>query len=195
WQDLLAVLKANFDEKANAIDSSIQDAADEISRLPGLVQDVATRLGQLPGVTSPVRVSLQASDPGPTEDQVLWSRIRNSAQNMSFNNYRAVIDSIMCNGSFPLGGNEEALRPGIQPNRCLPFPDVDGYRLLKVATEVFVMANAGVMQPGVVNTNFPPVTNQVTFNVANLTDESARLRRTVTNASLQTDWNTLVNNT
>jgi hypothetical protein len=179
WQDLLAVLKANFDEKADAIGSSVQDVADRIS--------------QLPGSTSPITVSLTRTASASSEDQVLWSRIRNSAQNMSFNSYRAVIDSMMCTGIFGTS-NEESLRAVVQSNRSLPFPDVDGYRLLKVATEVFVMANAGVMHPSVVNSVSPPLTNQVTFNLTDLTGEAARLNRSsVTNATLQTDWNTLVN--
>jgi len=96
----------------------------------------------LPSPTQ-VQVSMRRAEVDPTLDQALWVVIRNSAEALSFENYAAFIEPIM-------GARTPALRARGQYNRINPsvqlsFPDAEPYRLLKVATEVFMMANAGVV--------------------------------------------------
>jgi hypothetical protein len=95
-----------------------------------------------PGRPTPVQVTMRRAEVDPTPDQALWVVIRNSAEALSFENYAAFIEPIMC-GSGPPG--DRGRFDHIVAKRQLPFPDAEPYRLLKVATEVFMMANCGIM--------------------------------------------------
>ncbi|GAA3815715.1 hypothetical protein GCM10022403_056540 [Streptomyces coacervatus] len=115
-------------------------------RSPGVADDVGTA-----DITVQVRpfaagdsinVQLRRAGSDPTDDQALWTAIRRSTDRISFNEYSAFIDPIMCNVA-PLPGAREP-RKSIGP-RALPFPGVDAYRLLKVATEVFLIVRCGVL--------------------------------------------------
>lgn len=93
------------------------------------------------------RVSLQRSAVPQTDDEVLWMAIRRSSESLSFASYQRFIEDVLCPDEAgprvdpDLQGQVQALAS----RRALPFPGVDGYRWLKVATEVFVMANCGVV--------------------------------------------------
>jgi hypothetical protein len=88
-----------------------------------------------------VQVSMRRAEVDPTADQALWVVIRNSAEALSFDRYADFIEPIMC-GSGPTRARHLYAR--INPTVRLTFPDAEPYRLLKVATEVFMMANCGV---------------------------------------------------
>jgi hypothetical protein len=107
-----------------------------------------------------VPVSLQRSSVPQTEDEVLWMAIRHSTANLSFASYSRFIEEQLCppedqDEAFDVPhSDEDAIadrhlrHPSIDAlaaRRALPFPGVDGYRWLKVATEVFVMASCGVI--------------------------------------------------
>jgi hypothetical protein len=85
-----------------------------------------------------------------TEDQPLWTAIRLSTGRISFANYDRFMDIVMC-GESPTG-RDAVLRPygarskraTLRLARALPFPDIEPYRLLKVATEVFLTLHCGV---------------------------------------------------
>jgi hypothetical protein len=93
------------------------------------------------GARDSIQVHLGRADTEPTDDQALWTVIRRSTDRISFNAYARWIDGMLC------AGDDASVVPwprrGPGP-RALPFPGVDGYRLLKVATEVFLLANCGV---------------------------------------------------
>ncbi|MFJ9628728.1 hypothetical protein ACIQPR_03100 [Streptomyces sp. NPDC091280] len=118
-------------------------------RGPGVADDVAT--ADLTVQVRPIaagdsiNVQLRRASSDPTDDQALWTAIRRSTDRISFNEYSAFIDPIMCNVA-PLPGAREPRR-SIGP-RALPFPGVDAYRLLKVATEVFLIVRCGVLVDG-----------------------------------------------
>lgn len=95
-----------------------------------------------PSSPTPVQVTMRRAEVDPTPDQALWVVIRNSADALSYDNYAAFIEPIM-GGSTPPGGRGRFGR--VSANLQLPFPDAEPYRLLKVATEVFMMANTGVV--------------------------------------------------
>jgi hypothetical protein len=102
-------------------------------------------------------VGLLRSQRGATPEILLWEVIRRSCEALSFRNYKAFMDYILCweiEGLLKLDLHkpdrpklEKYLqlkgdgRPGL---RYLPFNDTDAYRLLKVATEAFVIVNCGV---------------------------------------------------
>jgi hypothetical protein len=105
-----------------------------------------------------------------TPDLVLWKVIEDSTRRLSFDNYTRFMDYVLCGTDFP-GDNETPAGaaeigvveapytkpakgqpkspPGnlLQNKRHLPFTDTDAYRLLKVATEAFLMVNCGVKPP------------------------------------------------
>src|SRR6266568_2053062 len=89
-----------------------------------------------------VQVTMRRAEIDATADQALWVVIRNSADALKFDNYFAFIEPIMC-GRDPLRAQSrfDHVRGKLQ----LPFPDTEPYRLLKVATEVYMMAHCGVV--------------------------------------------------
>ncbi len=83
-----------------------------------------------------------------------WTLIRNSAEALSFNTYKLFIDHLFCNdagGEVPefersrFNDKERAFRL-LEKRRSLPFSDSESYRVLKAATEAFVMVNCGVLR-------------------------------------------------
>ncbi len=96
----------------------------------------------LPSPTQ-VQVSMRRAEVDPTLDQALWVVIRNSAEALSYDNYAAFIEPIMCSRKPPSRASSQFAQA--DPTVQLAFPDAEPYRLLKVATEVFMMANSGVV--------------------------------------------------
>ncbi|MES2128213.1 MAG: hypothetical protein V4463_13155 [Pseudomonadota bacterium] len=103
-------------------------------------------------VTGNIGVSMTRTETEPTEDLPLWTLIRNSTEAMSFTNYLNFMDSLFCGDGASVKGFE-AERFGkkadmflqLRQRRALPFSDSDAYRVMKVATEAFVMVNCGVL--------------------------------------------------
>lgn len=87
-------------------------------------------------------VTLQRSSSPLTPDVALWIYIRNRTQAISFKNYQANLDGIMCGAPGPVAESSK----GNSSNLRLPFPGVDRYTLLKTASEVYLMDNCGVDQ-------------------------------------------------
>jgi len=73
----------------------------------------------------------------PTEDLALWVVIRRSAEAISFEKYSQSMDMLLCGR----GAELNKLRDGIG---YLPYSDLYAYKLLKAATEAFLMVNCGV---------------------------------------------------
>lgn len=103
-------------------------------------------------ISGNVGVSLTRTETEPTEDLPLWTLIRNSTEAMSFSNYLHFMDSLFCGDIGSVRGFEEGrfARKAdtfqlLKQRRALPFSDADSYRVLKVATEAFVMVNCGVL--------------------------------------------------
>jgi hypothetical protein len=83
----------------------------------------------------------------------LWVVIRKSTEALSFNNYFRFMNHVLCGeplGEHHHGFDAQRLRANereferLRKERFLPFNDSEAYRLLKVATESFVMVNCGV---------------------------------------------------
>ena len=94
-------------------------------------------------------VSLQRTALISTPDQVLWAIIRNRTNAISFKNYSAFINDIMC-GDQLTDHHARRVR-GV----TTVFRGVDAYELLRVATDAFLMHEVGVVDPtGVVKKDF-----------------------------------------
>jgi hypothetical protein len=102
-----------------------------------------------------IPVTMRRAQDQPTSDEALWVAIRASANALSFKNYLDFVDSIMCcpgslDSKCPGPPSDDCTTPPKPPlpplgqRRFLPFPNMDAYRVLKVATECFLMMNCGV---------------------------------------------------
>ena len=90
-------------------------------------------------------VSLQRSENTPTTDLALWVVIRKATEALSFDQYSKFMDSVLCGGAeADLPKDARMIFNSLRKRRALPFTDSDAYRLLKVATEAFLMVNCGV---------------------------------------------------
>jgi len=94
-------------------------------------------------------VTLRRTAEPPTSDEALWVVIRNSATALAFQKYVSFIDPIMCcpgtlDYTCSPATKDDCALPPLSQRRALPFPDMDAYRVLKVATECFLMMNCGV---------------------------------------------------
>ncbi len=92
-------------------------------------------------------VALQRTATAETEDLAHWRGIINSTERLSFNQYLRFMDMLFCAdpASLPDGDKFKVRFDSLRKKRFLPFNDTDAYRLLKVATEAFVMVNCGVL--------------------------------------------------
>ncbi|SFU62372.1 hypothetical protein [Pseudoduganella namucuonensis] len=104
-------------------------------------------------ISGNVGVSLTRTETEPTEDLPLWTLIRNSTEALSFTNYLQFLDQLFCDASNAGSPEFERQRfltkgaafQGLKGRRFLPFNDSDAYRVLKAATEAFVMVNCGIL--------------------------------------------------
>ena len=120
-----------------------------------------------------VFVTMRRTAVAPTKDQSLWAVIRNATQGLNFDSFTRFMDVLACGDDEVLRGDRPALhRPGtkrtfdsVRGKLCLPFPDIDPYRVLKAAAEVFMMVYCGVSSD--------------TLQGIDLADESLRFNRIV----------------
>ncbi|CUI04426.1 carboxypeptidase-like regulatory domain-containing protein [Massilia antarctica] len=110
-------------------------------------------------ISGSIGVSMTRTETEPTDDLPLWTLIRNSTDAMSFTNYLNFMDALFCTpgNRGPGFDAKRNLFDQLRKRRALPFNDSDAYRVLKVATEAFVMVNCGVLSE---STHFNPVEDQ-----------------------------------
>jgi hypothetical protein len=123
-----------------------------------------------------VAVTLKRTAVPPTSDQALWVAIRNSTNALGFDNYSRFIEAVLCDGPELSADPREQKRIDhklrkVNRRTALPFPNVDRYRLLKAATEVFLMTHCGV--------------DLGDFSNVDLDAEGRRLNRTVEAGDLE----------
>jgi hypothetical protein len=133
------------------VGSAKMSVSKPITALPQAVQTVGGGVG----------VSLRRTATTPTTDLPLWVVIRSSSDALSFDNYLKFTDMVLCgidpNTKKPLkhsqweqevfGVAQAKGTPSfktLSKRRFLPYNDADAHRLLKVATEAFVVVNCGV---------------------------------------------------
>lgn len=151
------------------------------------------------GDTVPVTMQRALEPQGP--DAALWVAIRYSTNQLSFLNYVKFADSIMCPEP---GQTIDHLIDGycsgsvcfdtpLSRRRFTPFPNMDAYRVLKIATECFLMLNCGIyldprMLAELVNNQvaagpgqpFPPLFYDVTDDEARLSWKASNLPDQIT---------------
>lgn len=114
------------------------------------LRDVKENLDDLSvGVKGTVPVKLERTSVTPTDDLALWVVIRNSTEAISFTNYASFMDAVLCgkdddDNTINASPEERVLYRSLRKRRFLPYNDTDAYRLLKVATEAFLLVNSGV---------------------------------------------------
>jgi hypothetical protein len=123
-------------------------------------------------------VRLQRAAVIPTGDIALWAVIRKSTEAISFTNYQPFIDAVLCGRDDmtekdTAGKSQESERGKLYKSllrrRFLPFNDTDAYRVLKVATEAFLLVNSGVQLS---NFNFANTATALNLSLnTNLTDK------------------------
>ena len=100
-------------------------------------------------VTGNLGVALSRTATSPTADMAFWQALIESTERLSFNTYLRFMEHLFCGRAvfaedeapFSKGSEEFSI---LQPLRLLPFTDADAYRVVKAATEAFVMINCGV---------------------------------------------------
>lgn len=112
----------------------------------------------------PMRVQLKRAEIPSTPDTALWLLIRQASQRLSFDSYDSFMDVVLCGQG---AGSEDELdltqsgattnaRRKARDKLRLPFPDIDSYRFLKAATEIFMMVACGVWDPSFPTSPQPP---------------------------------------
>jgi hypothetical protein len=100
-----------------------------------------------------VEVSLSRTHKPNTEDEIFYGVVRASANLLSFESYQNFMDGLFSHANFAQAASYEKRKlaegfVGVEKLRePFPFTSVDAYRVLKIATEIFVMAHCGVMPP------------------------------------------------
>lgn len=119
-------------------------------------------------IKGPIRVQMEAIKPLPaevtlrpperrtTDDQALWVAIRNRTKAISFNRYKEVIDKVLCKEAEEWLERDdekrlkEKLKTEVQKHglsgACPSIHGVHAYNVLKLATEIFLMLEAGVVK-------------------------------------------------
>lgn len=171
WQVLLHLIRDDGTELGSSSNGSPPARLDGSSD-PIEVEPKPFQAGDDVGVT------LKRAAVAPTADQALWVAIRNSTNAIGFENYSRFIEAVICgepdfDDDGRLGGKRvrHKLR-SVKRRTGLPFPNVDRFRLLKAATEVFLMVHCGVKDLD-------------DFSDVDLDEESRRLNRTVDRGDLE----------
>ncbi|MBI5788642.1 MAG: hypothetical protein HZA78_07300 [Candidatus Schekmanbacteria bacterium] len=89
-----------------------------------------------------IPVTMRRTATVPTEDLPLWVVIRESTKALSFESYSDYIKEILCDGNAAAVGR--GAFDDLRTKRFVSYTDSDAYRLLKMASEAFVMVNCGV---------------------------------------------------
>ncbi len=88
-----------------------------------------------------VPVALKRAQSQPTEDQPLWTAIRNRTKAIDFSSYKDFIDAVLCRNDETT--NDKKLNRQIDELGS-QVRGVGAYELLKTATETFLLLNCGV---------------------------------------------------
>ena len=93
-----------------------------------------------------IGVRLERTSVYPTRDQALWVAIRNRTHAIGFNRYSQFINRVLQNEDIELFGNP-ALSARVREQRAHLF-GVGAYEVLKLATEAFLLMEAGIRIEG-----------------------------------------------
>jgi hypothetical protein len=124
-------------------------------------------------------VVLQRTASMPSNDQALWSAIRNRTDATSFNRYNEFINRVLCTGADTSVAGYSS--PSVATRKTdldirTTIHGVDAYHLLKLATQAFLVMECGV----VISPPRNPQTGQPSAMNAEIPGEESRLGEAVT---------------
>lgn len=132
----------------------VDPSDDELARTVTVDGDAADLIRQ--AAAGPTRVTLDRTATTPTADQPLWVAIRNRTRAIGFDRYSRFVNSVLCESDVVVddtadeadGGVGSFGSPSIAARRAdlLDRPSihgVDAYRLLRLATEAFMLFECG----------------------------------------------------
>jgi len=146
-------------DNANAISGEIRlkREGEELTSTVTVSGDAADMLRQ--AAASPTVVTLDRSSSDPTEDQPLWVAIRNRTKAIGFDQYSRFVNDVLCESEVSItddSGLSDSFSsaadygsPSIRKRRRdllqrQTLQGVDSYKLLKLATEAFMVFECGV---------------------------------------------------
>jgi len=140
-----------YEKKVKTLKEFIKAHGSTGAPLDAEAEDKAkVQIDVVPAEAQPLRVTMRRADVPRTSDQALWTVIRNSTKSLGYQKYSDFMDYVLCGDTRIL--SEQSHQKIDDKKRLsrlrLPFPDVDAYRQLKAATEVFMMLNCGVGSGG-----------------------------------------------
>lgn len=124
-------------------DSSARDDGGAAIYAMSTTADIAAR--EPVPISGNVNVSMSRTETEPTADLRLFGAIRASTDALSFVNYLRFMDQLFCKQDHSvMPHTEKEAYDALLRKRFLPFTDTDAYRVMKAATEAFVIVNCGV---------------------------------------------------
>jgi len=117
----------------------------------------------------PVDVTMNRTRVPNTKDEILWVVIRNSANSLGFPAYQDFMDSVFSNArlSHIASAEKRAIgslgRPLDFALDTFLFDSVDAFRVLRIATELFVMTRCGVVHAPRMHLNPDPAEEEGRF--------------------------------
>jgi hypothetical protein len=155
-QVTMALQFARLPQSATFATGGLASATGEQKATYALKLDMDADERESTPIDGTLSVSMKRSETEPTADLRLWGAIRTSTEALSFDNYLRFMDGLFCGsgGRRQPDAQNSSRRPGstafntLLQKRFLPFTDTDAYRVMKAATEAFVMVNCAVVTDG-----------------------------------------------
>ncbi len=141
----------------NATPDNSQLNSDTNELDPGVQAGIDYATSKLLGAASTARqVTLTRTATDPTADQGLWVAIRNRALAVGFERYSAFIDDVFCTTTGGVQGGVQNLKNKVDARHGpagdhwldsrLSIHAADSYNVLRLATEVFLLLECGVVK-------------------------------------------------
>ena len=147
-QVMMALQFARLPDASGASSLAVSGPASGSVASYALTTDIDAAAQEPVPISGSVNVSMSRTETEPTTDLRLWAAIRASTESLSFVNYLRFMDQLFCShDSNPnrIGSTtEKDTFHALLQRRFLPFTDTDAYRVMKAATEAFVIVNCGV---------------------------------------------------
>lgn len=125
---------------------ALGEAAERIPRELEHIKSAVYNLASRPGVASRER-TLTRTDLGNPESAALWSAIRQHTEAIGFERYQRFVDSVLASyvqGAVATAPPGAPNTPGARFAAYIAQRGLDPYQLVKVATEAFLLREAGV---------------------------------------------------
>ena len=153
--DVLDAMLSNPHEWGVAINSMVNGEATsqhqqvkplpDVDPPPGIIASPPAPAGDRGGKEDPLRVQLMRTEEEATDDEALWAVIRDRTNAISFNNYKRYMDGVMCDRASDDSAIGELQSRVVDSGGGQRVRGRDAFKLLKTATEAFLMQEAGLV--------------------------------------------------